>query len=175
MWTGATSRRAFVFGAAALLGGAALASFGVSSAQQGAAADQRIVKIALPVFSAAADDLAETARGISRTLTDDLRTSGHFVPIDAAAMDAGDIDSMPQFGAWRSLGADMLVNGRIKTTNDGRALVEFRLWDIAAGWQLVGAQYATVPEHWPQVGHAISSAVYERLIGEQRDFDSGHP
>jgi TolB protein len=175
MRNGATSRRAFVLSTAAILGGIATATSGTSWAEQpAAAANQRVVKIALPDFAAGSGGATDLAHQIISAVTEDLRTSGHVVLIDPAAIAAGDVDSLPQFGAWRSLGADVLVTGRVNAIND-KLRTEFRLWDVAAGWQLMGVQYVSEPDHWPQVSHAISSAVYERLTGEKRDFDPGRP
>ena len=155
-----------------MLGTAALIfTSGMSRAESPVGTNPRIVKMALPDFIAASSGVSDVARQINVTVVDDLRTSGHFVLIDPAAIEAGDIDTVPQFSGWRSLGADALVTGRVNAVDD-KLQTQFRLWDVAAGWQLVSMQFMSTPDHWPDVSHAISSTIYERLVGEKRDFDS---
>jgi TolB protein len=165
----APSRRTFLVGAAVLL----TASAASRAEPITDAPHQRTVKIALTDFISASSDAADLAHQITQTITDDLRSTGRFALIDRAAEPAIDLDRVPQFGVWRSLGTESLVVGRVKTIPDGRLRIEFRLWDIGAGQQMAGAQYFTMPEHWRQAGHVIAGAVYERLVGEARDFETG--
>jgi TolB protein len=175
MSTGVTSRRGLVFSATALLAGATLAWSGAGMAQQPSAAPrQRIVKIALPEFNAESGDAADLARQVTALIVDDLRGAGHLTLIDSAGLPAVAVDSVPPFAAWRALGVEGLVVGGIRTVADGRLRAEFRVWDVAAGLMLVGQQYFTVPDHWQQLAHVIAGSVYERLIGEARDFEAHH-
>jgi TolB protein len=164
----ATSRRAVLSGAVAVL----TASRASRAEQATNAPRQRVTKIALPDFTAASDDATDLARQITQTITDDLRSTGRFTLIDTTGQPTLDTDHVPQFDAWRTLGAECLVIGRIKMMPDGRLRAEFRIWDIAAGLQLSGAQYFTAPEQWRRVGHVIAGTVYERLVGEEHDFES---
>ncbi len=50
--------------------------------------------------------------------------------------------------------------------------VEFRLWDILAGREMMALAFTTVPSNWRRVGHIISDKVYERLTGEKGYFDT---
>jgi TolB protein len=130
----------------------------------------RVVKIALPDFVAASGELSDPARGITQVITADLQSSGRFTVIDPPAGGGLNVDTVPQLGAWRALGAEVLIIGRVKT-RDARLQSEFRLWDVAAGQNLMGQQLSSAPENWRQVGHAISTAIYDRLTGEARDFE----
>jgi TolB protein len=175
MRTGTTCRREFVFGAAALFGGAVIASSGISFAQQpNTAPRQRIVKIALPEFDAESGDAADLARQITALITDDLRGAGHLSLIDSSNVPETAVDTVPPFSPRRALGVEGLVVGGIKTTDGGRLRAEFRLWDITAGQQLLGQQYSTLPERWRQLAHVIAGTIYERLVGEARNFETEH-
>jgi TolB protein len=57
------------------------------------------------------------------------------------------------------------VTGRIARKPDQRIIVEFRLWDVPTGQQLVGAQYGIHVEDWQHIPHAIAEAILERLVG----------
>jgi TolB protein len=154
-----------------MLGAAAILSASRVSRAQQAGGAQRITKLALPEFNAASGEDADLARQVTGLVSDDLRGSGRFTVIDASPPPTVEIDSVPRFDAWRILGVDSLVIGGLATVADGRLRCGFRLWDIAAGLQLHGAQYFTTPDHWRQLAHVIAGTVYERLVGEARDFE----
>ena len=60
---------------------------------------------------------------------------------------------------------EYLVSGRIARMPDQRIKVDFRLWDVLTGRQLIGAQYGLQPEDWRRVRHVIAEAILGRLIG----------
>jgi TolB protein len=130
--------------------------------------------IALPDFVGGAPADAEAARGVTGVITDNLRRSGLFAPVDPAAYieKIVNFDVTPRFDDWRPINAQALVTGRLTRQGDGRLKAEFRLWDVFAGGQLMGQQYFTTPENWRRVAHIISDAIYERLTGEKGYFDT---
>ena len=132
------------------------------------------VPIALPDFLGGTPADSETARGISQVITNNLKRSGLFAPIDPAAFieRIANIDSVPRFDDWRTINAQGLVTGRLTRQNDGRLRAEFRLWDVFAGQQLMGQQYFTTQDNWRRIAHIISDAIYERLTGEKGYFDT---
>jgi TolB protein len=111
---------------------------------------------------------------MTQVITNNLRRSGLFAPIDPQAYieKIGNIDAVPRFADWRAINAQALVSGRITRQGDGRLKTDFRLWDVASGEQLTGAQYFTSPDIWRRVAHIISDAIYQRLTGEMGYFDS---
>ena len=117
---------------------------------------------------------SEAAAGVTQVITNNLRRSGLFAPIDPAAYieRITNIDVPPQFQSWRTINAQALVTGRITRQPDGRLKAEFRLWDIFSGQQLTGHQYFTAADFWRRIAHIISDQVYERLTGEKGYFDS---
>lgn len=129
--------------------------------------------IALPDFVGAGPE-AEVAHNVTAVITNNLRRSGLFAPIDPAAYVEKVVnpDAVPRFADWRVINAQALVTGRMTRQNDGRLRAEFRLWDVFAGQQLAGQQYFTTPDNWRRIAHIISDAIYERLTGEKGYFDS---
>src|SRR3954447_24875045 len=130
--------------------------------------------IAIPNFVAGTPADNEVGVGVSQVITNNLKRSGLFAPIDQAAFieRVSNIDTAPQFQSWKSINAQPLVTGRMPRQGDGRLKAEFRLWDVNTGQQLTGQQYFTSPEYWRRIAHIISDQVYERLTGEKGYFDS---
>ncbi|MEZ5829492.1 MAG: Tol-Pal system beta propeller repeat protein TolB, partial [Hyphomicrobiales bacterium] len=129
--------------------------------------------IAIQNFAGDGSIDANVAQEISDVVTNDLRSSGLFLPIDPAAfIERGvDTDSVPSFEDWRVINAQALVVGRIGS-DDGRLKAEFRLWDVLSGQQLAGEQFFTRPKDARRVGHLIADAIYERITGETGYFDT---
>jgi TolB protein len=130
--------------------------------------------IAIPNFIAGSPSDSEVGAGVAKVITNNLKRSGLFAPIDQAAyiQKITNIDVPPQFADWKTINAQALVTGRMTRQGDGRLKAEFRLWDVATGQQLAGQQYFTSPEYWRRIAHIISDQIYERLTGEKGYFDS---
>jgi len=132
------------------------------------------IPIALPDFAGGSPADGEMARNVTQVITNDLRRSGLFAPIDPAAYieKIVNIDAMPRFPDWRVINAQALVTGRLTRQGDGRLLAEFRLWDVFAGQHMFGQKYFIPADAWRRVSHIIADAVYERLTGEKGYFDT---
>src|SRR4029079_7579263 len=130
--------------------------------------------IAIPNFVAGSPSDSEVGAGVSQVITNNLKRSGLFAPIDPEAFieRISNIDTAPQFANWKTISAQALVTGRMTRQGDGRLKAEFRLWDVNTGQQLTGQQYFTSPEYWRRIAHIISDQIYERLTGEKGYFDS---
>ncbi|MCF8475130.1 MAG: Tol-Pal system beta propeller repeat protein TolB [Emcibacter sp.] len=106
----------------------------------------------------------------------DLTRSGLFRVVDNAAFinSKKSVDSLqnPNFNNWKAIGAQALMNGSITLEEDGRLRVEFRLWDVLGGNQMIGLRYYTSPKNWRRISHLISDAIYQRLTGESGYFDT---
>ncbi|CAN7667108.1 Tol-Pal system beta propeller repeat protein TolB [Bradyrhizobium sp. LjRoot220] len=172
------NRRQLITGAAALSSLAA-APFGSALAQ----GPKKILipegeftplPIAIPNFTAGTPADAEVGVGATQVITNNLKRSGLFAPIDQAAYieKTINIDAAPNFQNWKTINAQALVTGRMTRQGDGRLKAEFRLWDVNTGQQLTGQQYFTSPEYWRRIAHIISDQIYERLTGEKGYFDS---
>ena len=137
----------------------------VVNVDQGATAP---LPIAIPGFRG-----APVGAQISQVIIANLERSGLFRPLDPASFpDApADVNLQPGFDGWKAISAQALLTGQASET-DGRLKVDFRLWDVFAGEQLLGLQFTATPENWRRVAHKISDAVYEKLTGEKGYFDT---
>lgn len=123
--------------------------------------------IAIPAFGGA------QGAEIGQVISANLERSGLFAPINPAAFidRSVDINTAPNLENWRSINAQALVHGQV-TQVGGQLRVDFRLWDVFSGQNLIGMQFTTTPENWRRLAHKISDAVYERLTGEKGYFDT---
>ena len=110
---------------------------------------------------------------ISVIVEKNLKTSGLFNPLDKDAfLQAPDIANLkPRFEDWNLIKAQALITGKVNLI-DEKMRVEFRLWDILAGKEMMALAFTTVPTNWRRVGHIITDKVYERLTGEKGYFDT---
>jgi len=169
------SRRDVLIGGAASCGGLLLPSLAGAQTKllipEGNVAP---LPIAVPDFVAGSPADGEVGVGVTQVITNNLKRSGLFAPIDQAAFieRINNIDVAPQFQNWKTINAQALVTGRMTRQSDGRLKAEFRLWDVNTAQQLAGEQYSTSPEYWRRIAHIISDKIYERLTGEKGYFDT---
>ncbi len=132
------------------------------------------IPIAIPNFGAGSPADGQVGADVAGVITNNLKRSGLFAPIDPAAFiqKTINIDDAPQFQNWKTVNAQALVVGRVTRQSDGRLLAEFRLWDVVSGQQLAGQKYQTAPEFWRRIAHIISDQIYTQLTGEKGYFDS---
>jgi TolB protein len=110
---------------------------------------------------------------ISKVVSADLERSGLFRPLDPATFrEQPDVNVTPGFDSWKALSAQALLVGNVSSGADGRLSVDFRLWDVYAGEQLVGTRLTATPDSWRTIAHQIADAVYEKLTGEPGYFDT---
>jgi TolB protein len=102
---------------------------------------------------------------MSKIIAAELKASGHFLPVEPGTPIAENIDAVPQFDKWRSLGSEALITGGVTPASNGRWKVEFRLWDVAIGKLLIAERHVLGPEESSQAPHLIAAAIIERLWG----------
>ena len=134
----------------------------------------KAIPIAITSFGTEGPVDPSFAKGFTDVVTADLERSGLFRPIEKAAFiqKIGNINQAPRFSEWRVINAQALVVGRVVQAGNGRTQVEFRLWDVFSGRQLLGKKFTTTGDNWRRVAHIISDAIYERLTGESGYFDT---
>ena len=110
---------------------------------------------------------------ISKVVENNLETSGLFNPLSKDAfLQKPDIAHLkPRFEDWSLIKAQALITGKVIYQNE-KLRVEFRLWDVLAGKEMMALAFTTVPTNWRRVGHIITDKVYERLTGEKGYFDT---
>ena len=110
---------------------------------------------------------------ISKVVENNLKTSGLFNPLNKDAfLQKPDIAHLkPRFEDWSLIKAQALITGKVIYKNE-KLRVEFRLWDVLAGKEMMALAFTTVPTNWRRVGHIITDKVYERLTGEKGYFDT---
>ena len=110
---------------------------------------------------------------ISIIVENNLKKSGLFNPLSKDAfLQKPDIANLkPRFEDWNLIKAQALITGKV-TFDEEKLRVEFRLWDVLAGKEIMALAFTTVPSNWRRVGHIITDKVYERLTGEKGYFDT---
>lgn len=125
--------------------------------------------IAIPDF---ASSDAAFGREIADIVRANLKRSGLFVPLDPASLPArvGDVNTTPDFTAWRAANVDALVMGQVE--RGGQVTSAVRVWDTQAAQQVAGNQYGADPQSSRRIAHIVSDAIYASLAGENGYFDS---
>ncbi|MGA7810322.1 Tol-Pal system beta propeller repeat protein TolB [Bradyrhizobium sp.] len=168
------SRRDVLIGGAGAAAALLLPSRGSAQTSLRVTPNSAPISIAIPNFVAGTPADGDVGAGVAQVITNNLKRSGFFAPIDPAAFidRITNIDTAPNFQNWQTINAQNLVTGRMTRQPDGRLKAEFRLWSVASGQQLTGQQYFTAPEYWRRIAHIISDQIYEKLTGYGGYFDS---
>ena len=89
---------------------------------------------------------------ISVIVENNLRQSGLFNPLNKDAfLQKPDIANLkPRFEDWNLIKAQALITGKV-TSVDEKLRVEFRLWDVLAGKEMMALAFTTVPSNWRRV------------------------
>jgi TolB protein len=131
--------------------------------------------LAVPDLAASFADSGNIAHRTAAFITDDLRGTGQFTPLDSSALTTASAtgiapSGLPRFEVWRAAAVDALVTGSIDPAGE-KLKFDFHLWDIQSGQQLMGQQYIGQADDWQQIAHDMSGHIYERVIGRKREFN----
>ena len=110
---------------------------------------------------------------ISTIIENNLKKTGLFKPLnkDAFIQEPDIAHLKPRFEDWQLIKAQALITGKVEML-ENNLRIEFRLWDILAGREMLALAFTTVPNNYRRVGHIITDKVYQRLTGEQGYFDT---
>lgn len=103
---------------------------------------------------------------IARVVAADLKRSGRFAPVEEENMlqkptSGVDID----FDDWSILGVEAVVIGKMTQTGSNAYSVQFQLFDVFRGEQLVGYRMPASRGTMRRVAHRAADMIYEKLTG----------
>ena len=129
--------------------------------------------IAVPSMPTRAAD-ASLSGQVAAVIASDLRSTGLFNPLGPQGIGSYLLTEAnnPNFGTWRSAGAQQLVTGFVEAAPNGNLTVGCYLFDVAAGRELVRQGYQVTPANWRRAAHKCADAVYARLTGEGAFLDT---
>jgi len=110
---------------------------------------------------------------ISAVIQNDLARSGRFAPLPEA-----DLISSPHekseinFKDWRLLRSEGLLVGKVSSVDGETYQVQFQLFDVYKGQQLVGKRYQVPASGLRRLAHQIADQVYQTLTGEVGVFST---
>src|SRR5260221_4325239 len=130
--------------------------------------------MAMPDSAGNAANEIQLGRDMTQVISADLERSGLFQPLDQKAFieKITTNQAQPRFADWRIINAQALVTGVATMQPDGRARIEFRLWDVLSEQHLTGFGYTTTPQNWRRIAHIIADQIYKRVTGEDGYFDT---
>ncbi|MDE2273863.1 MAG: PD40 domain-containing protein, partial [Gammaproteobacteria bacterium] len=111
------------------------------------------------------------ATDVAAVISADLTRSGRFKAIpDSSMLEKPALAADIHFTNWRILGVNNLVIGRIKPAGAGNYQVEFQLFNVYTGQQLLGLAVLTTPGALRWTAHKISDLIYQKLTGQRGAF-----
>jgi len=116
---------------------------------------------------------AAAPENIAAIVTADLNRSGRFESLPDRDLIAHPTEgAQVQFQNWRMVKVDGLVIGTVTENADGNFTVQFELYDVLRGTQLIGTSFPTSRADLRRVAHHISDVIYEKLTGEKGAFNT---
>lgn len=108
---------------------------------------------------------------IAGVIAADLQRSGRFAPIAERNMlqrptSGVDVD----FGDWSILGVEAVVIGKLTQSGENAYSLQFQLFDVFRGEQLVGYRMPASRGTMRQAAHRAADMIYEKLTGIQGVF-----
>lgn len=108
-----------------------------------------------------------SGKKLSRIITDDLRLSGIFSPMDPRGFSekpGQDFDP----GNWVGTGAEAVVKGTIESTTE--LVVTVRLYDVVESRLIMEKKYRAGLTLLRPVAHAAANDIYEKITGKRAVF-----
>jgi TolB protein len=109
---------------------------------------------------------------ISSVVNSDLKRSGFFKTLAERDMLTRPTEvAKVRFRNWKALGQEYLVIGQVNQV-EGRYQVQFQLFDIYKGEQLLGYRLTVASNDLRRTAHHISDLVYHKLTGKKGVFST---
>ena len=122
------------------------------------------IPVALTRFAGEAGDK------VSGIIGNDFKHAVFLTPVGNSP-DVGNPDVAPPMDAFKNVGAQYVVTGRVARGGDG-VQIQFRMWDVDSGRQVAGEQYSTDGGNLRRVAHLVADAVFSQATGEKGFFDT---
>ncbi len=114
----------------------------------------------------------KTPVNVATVIQADLKRSGLFKTLAVADMLTRPTDANKvKYRNWQALGQDYLLIGQVSEVN-GRYQVQFQLFDVYKGEQILGYRLLVVEQELRRTAHYISDLVYEKLTGKKGVFST---
>ncbi len=138
--------------------------------------DGEVTRIPIAIADFTGPDGTATAEGrqISKIISDNLRNSGLFAPVDSAAFinPPSSPDIMPDFANWSPLGVEGLVIGSAYFDDDNVLQLEFKLWDVVTQKALTEGGGSADPAGLRRIAHKVADFIYVEFTGDKKYFDT---
>ena len=109
----------------------------------------------------------------SEVVASDLLRSGRFAPVPENELLARpQSDQNLDFKTWRVGGIDHLVIGSVRSAGQNKYAVQFQLFDVYKGEQLLGYSLTTDTNSLRYTAHHISDLIYQQLTGQKGAFNT---
>jgi len=109
----------------------------------------------------------------SEVVSSDLLRSGRFAPVPENELLARpQSDQNLDFKTWRVGGIDHLVIGSVRSAGQNKYSVQFQLFDVYKGEQLLGYSLTTDKNSLRYTAHHISDLIYQQLTGQKGAFNT---
>lgn len=110
---------------------------------------------------------------ISAVIRNDLASSGRFAPLPKEDLISQPSDKeQVNFADWRLLRSEGLLIGKVSSQDGQTYQVQFQLFDVYKGQQIVGKRYQVPASGLRALAHQIADVVYETLTGEPGVFST---
>tara|TARA_B100001105_G_scaffold159700_1_gene128428 strand:+ start:239 stop:1546 length:1308 start_codon:yes stop_codon:yes gene_type:complete len=118
-------------------------------------------------------DSSENFLDIPNIVTNNLERSGRFKAISREDMlqkpsTGADVD----FDDWNILGIETLVVGRITQIGNDQYSIQFQLFDIFRGEQILGYRMSANQSSFKYVAHRIADMIFEKITGIKGVFST---
>lgn len=116
---------------------------------------------------------AKPSQDVAAVIQEDLGRSGRFKTLPDRDMLSQPTQSADiNFRNWRALGQEALVIGFVREAGPNQYSVEFKLYDVYKGEQLIGYSYTVRSNELRRTAHQISDLIYKKITGESGSFAS---
>ena len=138
--------------------------------------DGQVARIPIAIADFTGTDGVPTAEGrqISKIISDDLRNSGLFAPVDTAAFinPPSSPDITPDFSNWSPLGVEGLIVGSAYVDSENVLQLEFKLWDVVTQKALTEGGGSAGQAGLRRIAHKVADFVYVEFTGDKKYFDT---